>query len=125
MQVSLDIETEARLAFLPALLLQPLVENSIRHGVEKKEGVGTINIRAKVGAGRLMIEVMDNGPGLTTESPVEGVGLSNIRARLQQLYPDDFAFQLVDGMGCGTVANLSLPLRNQEVITDSIKGTES
>ena len=53
------------------------------------------------------------------------VGLGNIRARLQQLYPDDHAFQLADGPQCGTVATLSLPLRSQDETTDSQTGTES
>ncbi|MBU8869955.1 MAG: histidine kinase [Gemmatimonadales bacterium] len=125
LQVSLEIDAEARTAVLPALVLQPLVENSIRHGAGKVDGVGTININATVSAGRLIIEVADNGPGLTTELPTEGVGLGNIRARLQQLYPDDHAFQLADGPRCGTVATLSLPWRNQDETADTNPGTES
>jgi two-component system, LytTR family, sensor kinase len=125
LQVNLEIDTDARTAVLPALVLQPLVENSVRHGAGKVDGVGIININAKVHPGRLIIEVSDNGPGLATELPAEGVGLGNIRARLQQLYPDDHAFNLADGPQCGTVATLSLPLRNQDETTASNTGTES
>lgn len=125
LQVDLEIDAEARRAVLPALVLQPLVENSVRHGTEKVDGVGIIKINAAVRAGRLMIEVEDNGPGLTAERPTEGIGLGNIRARLQQLYPDDYSFHLADGPHGGTVANLSLPLRNQDETTDSNTGTES
>jgi two-component system LytT family sensor kinase len=125
LQVSLDIDPEARNAVLPALVLQPLVENSVRHGAGKVDGVGTININATARDGRLLIEIADNGPGLATELPAEGVGLGNIRARLQQLYPDDHAFQLADGPQCGTVATLSLPLRSQDETNDSNPGTES
>ncbi len=125
LKVSLDIDTEAHNALLPALVLQPLVENSVRHGAGKVDGVGTINIKATVSGGRLLIEIADNGPGLATELPAEGVGLGNIRARLQQLYPDDHAFQLANGRQCGTVATLSLPLRNHAEATDSNPGTES
>lgn len=125
LQVSLEIDAEARKASLPALVLQPLVENSVRHGAGKVDGVGTINITATVRTGRLMIAVADNGPGLGAELPAEGVGLGNIRARLQQLYPDDHAFDLADGPQCGTVATLSLPLRSPDEKDDSNPGTES
>jgi len=125
LKVGLEIDATARRAVLPALVLQPLVENSVRHGAGKVDGVGTINISATVRDGRLMIEVADNGPGLAAELPAEGVGLGNIRARLQQLYPDDHDFQLADGPRVGTVATLSLPLRSQDETTDSTSGTES
>jgi len=125
LQVGLEIDDAARKALLPALVLQPLVENSVRHGTGKVDGVGIINIKATVRAGRLIIEVADNGPGLADEMPTEGVGLGNIRARLQQLYPDDFSFHLADGPLGGTVANLSLPLRRQDEAPDSNPGAES
>jgi len=125
MQVSLDIDAEARQAVLPVLVLQPLVENSVRHGAGKVAGVGIINISARVGAERLLIEVADNGPGLSCELPTEGVGLGNIRARLQQLYPGDHNFNLADGPGGGTVATLSLPLRTQDTTADSSPEAES
>jgi two-component system, LytTR family, sensor kinase len=125
LRVDLDINTEARSAVLPVLVLQPLVENSILHGAGKVDGVGIINIKAMVRAGRLEIEVGDNGPGLTDEAPAEGVGLGNIRARLQQLYPHDHTFTLANGPRCGTVATLSLPLRNQAETTDANTGTVS
>ncbi len=125
LQVNLEIDAEARPAVLPALVLQPLVENSVRHGAGKVDGIGIININATAHTGRLLIKVSDNGPGLTTELPAEGVGLGNIRARLQQLYPDDHDFHLTNGPKCGTVATLSLPLRNQDETTDSNTEAES
>jgi two-component system, LytTR family, sensor kinase len=125
LQVDLEIDAEARQAVLPALVLQPLVENSVRHGAGKVDGVGIITINATVRAGRLTVEVADNGPGLAAETPTEGVGLGNIRARLQQLYPDDYSFHLADGPHGGTVATLSLPLRSQDETADSNTGTES
>ena len=125
LKVSLNIEPKARLAVLPALVLQPLVENSVRHGAGKVDGVGIISISAAVLDGQLIIEVADNGPGLTTALPTEGVGLGNIRARLKQLYPDDHSFNLADGPQGGTVATLSLPLRIEDETIDSNIGLES
>jgi LytS/YehU family sensor histidine kinase len=125
LQVSLEIDAEARKAVLPVLVLQPLVENSIRHGAGKVDGVGTIKIHATVRAGQLMIEVADNGPGLAAETPIEGVGLGNIRARLQQLYSRDYSFHLADGPHGGTVATLSLPLGHHDEESDPNTGTES
>jgi LytS/YehU family sensor histidine kinase len=124
LRVDLEIDAEARKAVLPALVLQPLVENSVSHGTAKVDGVGIITINATVHAGRLTIEIADNGPGLAAEAPIEGVGLGNIRARLQQLYPDDHSFQLTGGPHGGTVATVSLPLRRQAETPDSSPGTE-
>jgi two-component system, LytTR family, sensor kinase len=87
LEVSMRIAPEVEAALVPNLILQPLVENAIRHGVEKLEG-GRIDIEARREGERLHISVRDNGPGAgeDAEATATGLGLRNTRARLEQLY---------------------------------------
>jgi two-component system LytT family sensor kinase len=71
---------------VPNLILQPLVENAVRHSIAPRAVGGRIEIRAGREKENLVIDVVDDGPGLSTETFREGVGLTNTRARLQQLY---------------------------------------
>jgi two-component system, LytTR family, sensor kinase len=98
-------------AAVPNLILQPLVENAIRHGVAKQPGNGTVEIRAKRIAGNLRIDVLDNGPGLHTNgsSQPKGLGLQNTRARLQQLYGEKHSFELKNAPKNGVIASLTIP----------------
>jgi LytS/YehU family sensor histidine kinase len=80
------IDPAALDALVPALLLQPLVENAVTHGVARQRGHGHVSIRAARADGRLMLRVHDSGPGFGPGDPVEGIGLRNTRARLEQLY---------------------------------------
>ena len=74
-------------ALLPNLILQPLVENAIQHGVSKMDGQGRIEMRAWRENEQLCLSVRDNGPSVGGDGSLkEGIGLSNTRARLQQLY---------------------------------------
>jgi two-component system, LytTR family, sensor kinase len=94
-RVSRSIATELLAARVPNLLLQPLVENALKHGLEPKVGGGTLEMRADRHGDRLRIEIRDDGLGLgTSHAPGGGIGLSNIRVRLQQLYHDDQSFTL-------------------------------
>ncbi|MFP6805608.1 MAG: histidine kinase [Pseudomonadales bacterium] len=90
LQVEINIEESARKALVPSLLLQPLVENSIKYAVANREEGGKITIKGRVFAGDLLIEVIDDGPGIAVEkgkiSEFKGIGLSNTRNRLQELY---------------------------------------
>jgi two-component system LytT family sensor kinase len=101
-------------ALVPTLILQPLVENAVKHGVSKVGGTGRIEIRAyRDKADRLVLRVRDNGPGLdrADDSPrEEGVGLANTRARLEQLYGPDQSLTLrPPPEGVGLVAEVTLP----------------
>lgn len=100
-------------ALVPNLILQPLVENAIKHGIERKTRDGVIRLEARVAeGGRLSLEVEDNGPGLRPEpARRRGIGLSNTRARLQQLYGQDHGFELRNLEGGGCLVRLILPLR--------------
>src|SRR5690606_23859242 len=103
LNVRLEVEPEVLGARVPSLLLQPLVENAVRHGVSRRIGAGRIEIRAWREGDRLRVEVRDDGAGVG-EAPVLGIGLGNVRARLRQLYGEPFAFSLEDAPGGGAVA---------------------
>jgi sensor histidine kinase YesM len=102
-------------AKVPSLLLQPLVENSIRHGIVPRSGPGQIVIRAERLGDDLQVQVIDNGPGVllsAQESFKEGIGLSNTRARLQGLYGDGQSFKLSNSPGGGLVVTVTMPFRD-------------
>jgi len=112
--VKLDIAPDTLDARVPNLILQPLVENAIRHGIEPHAKPGRIGLRALRAAGRLTLEVCDNGGGLRKDGPAkEGVGLSNTRARLRSLYGEAHDFELCDAPGSGLLVRLTLPYQTQ------------
>jgi signal transduction histidine kinase len=97
---------------VPRLLLQPLVENAIRHGVAKHAGQGTIEVSAARDNGRLCLEVRDNGPGLENGRPADtsrGVGLANTIARLKTVYGDQHSFTLENHPAGGVSARIEIP----------------
>jgi two-component system LytT family sensor kinase len=101
LRVSWDIEAGALEARVPSLILQPLVENAVQHGIAAVAGLGLLAIAARRDAQFLLLEVRDNGPGLTqTSIDRQGIGLANTRARLQRLYGERHGFELqaADGL---------------------------
>ncbi|MFQ5675695.1 MAG: sensor histidine kinase [bacterium] len=107
------IEPETLDALVPNLILQPLVENAVRHGIEPHSVPGKIQIRTRRVNGMLEIKISDNGRGLKRNGSVkEGIGLTNTRARLQQLYGDNFRFNLDNSTSTGFVVEMSIPLKN-------------
>lgn len=116
LRVEKDVAPEALNVLVPNLMLQPLVENAIKHGVERKTREGLITLGARTVQGRLLIEVRDNGPGLGPEGlRREGIGLSNTRARLQQLYGADHRFELKTAAEGGLVVEIELPVQSRPV----------
>jgi sensor histidine kinase YesM len=115
LQVEIDVAEEALGAQVPNLILQPLVENSIRHGIGAAPAGGVIAIRGRREAERLVLEVEDNGTGLTEEERVtEGVGLGNVRARLAQLHPQAHTLELRRAPAGGTVARITIPFHRAD-----------
>ena len=104
----IDVAPDARGACVPVLLLQPLVENAVRHGVAPREEGGTVTVTASRAGGTLRLVVEDDGPGLRG-APAEGVGLANVRERLAQLYGAAHRFELSDGDGRGCRVVVELP----------------
>jgi signal transduction histidine kinase len=108
--VRMDIEPETLSARVPNLLLQPLVENAIRHGIAQQETAGWVAIQARHAEGRLHLQVSDNGPGLTDHNALSnGVGLSNTRVRLQTLYGAAHCFDVADAPAGGVIVTLDIP----------------
>ncbi len=97
-------------ARVPSLILQPLVENAIRHGLGARAESGRVEITGAAHDGALRLSVYDDGPGITPAA-VDGVGLSNTRARLDLLYGDRCVFRIGPAPGGGTLAEMSIPLR--------------
>ena len=100
-------------AFVPSMLLQPIVENCLKHGRAPKLGGGKIQLRTTTRDGRLHIEIEDNGVGISEEKMphvyVEGIGLSNVRERLHVLYGADFNLEIQSRAGEGTVIRIDVP----------------
>src|SRR5256886_14847951 len=87
LSVRMDVAPDTLNALVPNLVLQPLVENAIRHGIEPRAKPGRIALRARRENGKLKLELRDNGVGLSPDRKMEeGVGLSNTRGRFRELY---------------------------------------
>jgi two-component system LytT family sensor kinase len=108
-----EIDEETVEAFVPSMLLQPIVENCLKHGLAPKLDGGKIQLRTTNRDGRLHIEIEDNGVGISEEKLphvyVEGIGLSNVRERLRVLYGADFHLQIESRPGEGTLIKIDIP----------------
>jgi len=110
--IAYEIEDEAFDALTPPLILQPLVENAIKHGIAPLERDGKLTLRGAVRNGSLVLTVEDNGPGLASdwERKVDKrVGLANTRERLRQLYGANQRFEIETPQGGGARVRISLP----------------
>ncbi len=108
--VRMDIDPETLDARVPCLILQPLVENAVRHGIAPLSRPGRIEIRAHRQNGTLRLEVCDDGVGLKTgEGVFYGIGLGNTRARLAQLYGSSQALSMCNAPSGGLVVSVELP----------------
>jgi LytS/YehU family sensor histidine kinase len=111
--VDVDVQPNALSALVPTLILQPLVENAVRHGVAPVPGPGRVSIAARRTNGHLVIEVRDTGPGFRENSGKtrRGVGLTNTASRLEQLYGDHAHLDLGTNPGGGAAVSMTLPFR--------------
>jgi two-component system LytT family sensor kinase len=108
--VRLEIDPDVMDARVPNLVLQPLVENAVRHGIAPRAGPGVLEIRAVRERNLLKVSVRDNGPGLSSNYR-EGVGVTNTRARLRQLYGHEQQFAMHNHPEGGLLVTVALPFR--------------
>jgi LytS/YehU family sensor histidine kinase len=106
MSFSIDVSPEATRAAVPALLLQPLAENAVRHGIDVSAAAGVVTVRAFRSGERLQVEIFNSGR--VADSATSGIGLRNTRERLQHLYGGAATFDLANANG-GVLASLSIP----------------
>ncbi len=125
LKVVKEIAEETLCVIVPSMLLQPLIENSIKHGLEPRIGGGTVTLRSRIVDGMLLIEVEDDGvgvePGGSTTAPLSGlvregsgIGMRNVRERMQVLYGEDAQVEMVSRPGRGTKVRLLMPLTRRE-----------
>jgi two-component system, LytTR family, sensor kinase len=111
--VRFDVQPDALDVLVPTLLVQPLVENAIKHGIAKKKGPGHISVTAREASGKLCIEVRDDGVGLSEDALAalqKGIGVSTTRARLQHMYGADYRFEF-HRLAQGLAVLVALPWR--------------
>jgi two-component system LytT family sensor kinase len=113
LEIIKEIDDETLEAFVPSMLLQPMVENCLKHGLAPKIEGGRIRLHADQRDGRLHLEIEDNGVGISEERMphvyVEGIGLSNVRERLRVLYGTDFRLEIESRPGEGTIIRIEVP----------------
>ncbi len=109
----IDAPAETLDALVPDLILQPLAENAIRHGIQSDTGAGSIEVNASRAGASLVIEVRDSGQGPGDEV-TDRIGLTTVRGRLARLYGDAHEFSLVAGPAGGSVARIRIPFRTAD-----------
>jgi two-component system LytT family sensor kinase len=114
-RLSVDVRADegVRGALVPHLLLQPLVENAVKHGISARPGPGRIAVSAREEGGRLVVRVSDDGPGVSVRPAPDGngIGVANTRARLEALYGAAHHFRMAPNERGGVTVTVALPLR--------------
>ena len=115
LKVSVEVAPNALDAQVPHLILQPLVENAVKHGISRRSSGGEIGIAATYDERNLYLRVSDNGPGMNESSPEErgGLGLRATRERLQALYGDKQSIEIVEGPEGGVEVRVQIPFRTE------------
>ena len=111
LKVRIDAPAETLDALVPDLILQPLAENAIRHGIESDTGAGCVEVNVSREGGSLVIEVRDSGRGPGGQV-TDRVGLTTVRGRLVRLYADASEFSLTEAPAGGGVARIRIPFRS-------------
>jgi two-component system, LytTR family, sensor kinase len=116
LRVTINVADEARRAVVPAMSIQPLVENAVRHGVERRAGSGRVGVTARVDGDDVVLAVTDDGAGIAPERVPAvlagaggGIGLSNVDARLRATFGERYALRIESALGEGTTALMTVP----------------
>jgi LytS/YehU family sensor histidine kinase len=112
LKVEYNIAENTQEALVPSLILQPLVENAIQHGISQKTTGGSVIVSSKKTGDLLELNIIDNGPGIPDSEQVlnaPGIGIKNVKDRLLLMYPGVMRFQLLDQDGNGTLARIVIP----------------
>ena len=126
LQVDRDIDDDARDALVPDLILQPILENAIKHGVTPQEDGGHVHIGARRRGDYVRLTVEDDGPGMSGDGLPEvsdGIGLRNVQERLQQLYGDNHRMNIRPGAQGGLVVELWIPYHTEPLLSpETVEG---
>jgi len=115
LQVEKDIDPRTLDVLVPSILLQPLIENSIKHGLEPRLNGGTVTLRSRLEGDRVLIEVADDGVGMgnrpasALKRAGAGIGMKNVQERLEVLYGNQARFEVVSNPGRGTLVTIEIP----------------
>lgn len=114
LRVKIDVSPDLYRLKIPSLILQPLVENAVKHGISNAKKGGEVYISARIDGQNLILEVADTGAGVSRENLIEnrqkGVGLSNIEQRLYSYYKNEARFEIESEIGAGTKSKIVLPV---------------
>jgi LytS/YehU family sensor histidine kinase len=115
LRVDMNLDPNALDGLVPCFLLQPLIENAIRHGIAQCENNGCIQASARRVGSHMQLEVRDNGPGLNGKSrPGFGIGLSNTRERLNHFYQDNYALRASQPESGGFEVLITIPYERKD-----------
>ncbi len=115
LRVEKEIDPRTLEVMVPSILLQPLIENSIKHGLEPRISGGTVTLRSRLEGDRVIIEVADDGVGMGNKPASAlsragaGIGMKNVRERLEVLYGNQAHFSVVSNPGRGTLISIEIP----------------
>jgi len=121
LRVEKEIDPRTLDVLVPSILLQPLIENSIKHGLEPRIHGGTVTLRSRLDGDRIRIEVADDGVGIGNRPPSAlprsgaGIGMKNVRERLEVLYGNRAQFNVVSNPGRGTLVTIEIPANLHEM----------
>ena len=128
LSIKFEVPAETLIASVPNMILQPLVENAIKHGIGPRVRGGTVSVKAAAKDQNLFLEVSDDGIGVPFNNPAEivkGIGLSNVQARLENMYGDKQIFKITPNGKSGLCINLTIPFTEFVMQKEKFNGGEN
>jgi two-component system, LytTR family, sensor kinase len=130
LHVTVEVPADTRGAVVPAMSVQPLVENAVRHGVERRAGLGRVAISARIVGGDVELRVSDDGIGIEPDrleavlgGAGGGIGVSNVDARLRATFGERYALRIESDLGEGTTAVMTVPNLRGEIAQPELAGS--